>query len=135
VKCGSLFCAILVGVLTSFALGKSSDDNEKTANMELIQVSGGDEFVTSVTVKIGDGNNMTIEMPGRENINVEFARKAGGIIKFAVSEIEMGRVPTMHFIGTGFQDGKLSGRIVFIEDGSLQEDILGNFFLDDIFNW
>jgi hypothetical protein len=75
---------------------------------------------------------MTIEMPGRENIGVEFIRKAGGIIKFAVTEIEMGRLRTMHFIGTGFQDGKLSGVIVFIEDGNLQEDISGRFLLDDV---
>ena len=134
-RCGSLLCGVLIGLLISVSLGMASGDNEKTAAMQLIQVSGGSEFVTAVTVRVGDGNDMTIEMPGRENVVVEFARKAGGIIKFAVTEIEMGRLRTMHFIGTGFQDGKLSGGIVFIEDGKLQEDISGRFLLDDVFDW
>jgi hypothetical protein len=128
-------CNFFICLCAVFALGKAAEGDAKTATMQLIQVSGGDEFVTSVAVKIGDGNKMTIEMPGRENISVEFSRKAGGIIKFAVTEIEMGKLRTMHFIGTGFQDGKLTGEIVFIEDGKLQEDISGRFLLDDVFDW
>ena len=134
-KFRNLFYLAFISLLLGPVLGEASDDNGKTATLQLVQVSGGEEFVTSVDVEIGDGNNMTVEMPGRENIAVEFTRKTGGIIKFAVTEIEMGRLRTMHFIGTGSQDGKLAGDIVFIEDGNLQDEISGRFLLDDIFDW
>ena len=125
-------CAFLCAGLT---LGNASGASEKTANMQLIQIMGDDEYMSEVTVKIGDGNKMTIEMPGRQSIIVDFTRRTGGIIKFAVSEIEMGKLRTMHFIGTGLEDGKLQGKIVFFEDGSMQENISGKFYLDDVFDW
>ena len=75
-------CAFLCAGLT---LGSASGAREKTANMQLIQIMGDDEFVTDVLVEIGDGNRMTIEIPGRESIVVDFSRRTGGIIKFAVS--------------------------------------------------
>jgi hypothetical protein len=135
VKHWCLLLAVCAFLCAGLPLGIASDAQEKTANMQLIQIMGEDEFVTDVLVKIGDGNRMTIEMPGRESIIVDFSRRTGGIIKFAVSEIEMGKLRTMHFIGTGFQDGKLVGKIVFIEDGKLQEDVSGRFLLDDVFEW
>jgi hypothetical protein len=126
---------VVAGVLLCLALGEASDNSEKTAKMQLVQISGGEEFTTNVDVQIGNGNHMTIDMPGRENIIVEYARRTGGIIKFAVTDIEMGKLHTMHFIGTGSENGKLVGDIIFIEDGRLQDDISGRFFLDDVFDW
>jgi hypothetical protein len=38
-KCEGLLCVVLAGLLISIALGRASDDNEKTAAMQLIQVS------------------------------------------------------------------------------------------------
>lgn len=134
-KHGCLLLAVSAFLCAGLTLGNAASASEKTANMQLSQIRGEDEFVTEILVRIGDGNRMTIEMPGRESIAVDYSRRAGGIIKFAVSEIEMGKLRTMHFIGTGFQDGKLKGRIVFIEDGELQEDVSGSFLLDDVFEW
>jgi hypothetical protein len=134
-KIRHLFCLVLGVLLFCPIFVEASDHSDTTVTMQLIQVAGGEEYVASANVKIGSGNSMIIEMPGRENITVEFTRKAGGIIKFAVSEIEMGKLRTMHFIGTGVEDGKLVGDIIFIEDGKLQDDISGRFLLDDVFDW
>lgn len=134
-KCRSLISVMILVLVMGLGLAEAAGGSEKNATMRLTQIADGKEYETSVEVKIGDGNNMAIEMPGHEKIDVKFARKAGGVIKFAVTEIEMGRLRTMHFIGTGFQEGKLSGDIVFFEDGNVQGDMSGRFYLDDVFDW
>ena len=120
---------IVASILTIFSVGFFYAYGEEypvePGDYQMVLIRPEQKEIDKLSIDVNfyyQGDKLRIVLkPGKDHQDLEVAAKKKDIIKFGFTLIEAGYVRTLHFIGTGREEGKYIGKFSSFQDGEIGE--------------